>query len=45
MRYTPSYIINLIYEDKKNVQDVLNSKLEYKMLEVNIKTVILTSYL
>ena len=32
LRYTPTYIINLIYEDKKNVQDilldkVLNSKL------------------
>ena len=26
LRYTPSYIINLIYEDKKNVQDILLDK-------------------
>lgn len=26
LRYTPSYIINLIFEDKKNVQDVLLEK-------------------
>ena len=27
LRYTPSYIINLIYEDKRNVQDVLLDKI------------------
>lgn len=26
LRFTPSYIINLIYEDKKNVQDILFEK-------------------
>ena len=26
LRYTPTYIINLIYEDKKNVQDILLDK-------------------
>ena len=26
LRYTPSYIINLIYEDKRNVQDILLDK-------------------
>ena len=35
MRYTPSYIINLIYEDKKNVQDVLLEKVLNKNIENN----------
>ncbi len=34
LRYTPSYIINLIYEDKKNVQDILLDK----VLNTNNKT-------
>jgi len=35
MRYTPSYIINLIYEDKKNVQDVLLEKVLNKNISMN----------
>ena len=35
MRYTPSYIINLIYEDKKNVQDVLLEKVLNKNTSMN----------
>lgn len=35
LRYTPVYIVNLLYEDKKNVQDVLLDKVNNN--NVNIK--------
>ncbi len=36
LRYTATYIINLIYEDKKNVQDVLLDKVLNKKTNTNI---------
>ena len=36
LRYTASYIINLIYEDKKNVQDILLDKVLNKTYETKI---------
>ena len=43
LRYTASYIINLIYEDKKNVQDILLDKVLNKTYEtkINYKKVII----
>ncbi len=35
LRYTATYIINLIYEDKKNVQDILLDKVLNKSLKEN----------
>ena len=35
LRYTPSYIINLIHEDKKNVQDILLDKVLNKNIILN----------
>lgn len=36
LRYTASYIINLIYEDKKNVQDILLDKVLNKTYEEKV---------
>lgn len=36
LRYTASYIINLIYEDKKNVQDILLDKVLNKSFEEKV---------
>ncbi len=44
LRYTPTYILNLIYEDKKNVQDILLDKvLNNNFNKVNYKKDVIVS--
>ena len=44
LRYTPSYIINIIYEDKKDVKDILLERVSnHKKEEINYKSDIIVA--
>ncbi len=43
LRFTPSYIINMAYEDKKDVHDILMEKMGRKSENINYKSDIIVS--